>query len=173
MFAAVGISFTIDDRQFAAALRRSLRLCGRRDFIAPRGAAGASGTAGLSRPVVTPINTDMIVPNLPMSNRERQAEFLRRHPDYYRKRRAKERAEQEARMEARRLEMQQAAERATVVRREPLMLPAPVERIEIPGMTTAVTVADLEALRARMERELVPVPVQRATSFPVEHRRVA
>jgi hypothetical protein len=64
-----------------------------------------------------------------MSNYERQQEFLRRHPGYYRRYHAKRRAEVQARIaEQQALVVQSAA-------REPLMLPAPVKTIEIPGMT--------------------------------------
>lgn len=66
-----------------------------------------------------------------MSNAERQRQFRRRHPDYYRILHAKRRAQAKAYMEARRAAAQQ---QVVVARREPLMLPAPVEVLEIPGL---------------------------------------
>jgi hypothetical protein len=66
-----------------------------------------------------------------MSNAERQRDFRRRNPDYYRivhaKRRAKVKAYRAAMLAA-------AQEQVVVTRREPLMLPAPVKQILIPGM---------------------------------------
>jgi hypothetical protein len=70
-------------------------------------------------------------PSPPVSNVERQRQFRERNPGYYKRLHAKRRAAVEE-LSAQRL----AAAQATVVKREPLMLPAPVETIEIPGMTT-------------------------------------
>ncbi|HEV2294174.1 MAG TPA: hypothetical protein VGR35_09975 [Tepidisphaeraceae bacterium] len=73
-----------------------------------------------------------------MSNAERQREFLERNPDYYRLRYAKEKARLKA------LAAQRAAAPvlalpeplAVPAQRPPLMLPAPVEMLIIPGMNS-------------------------------------
>jgi hypothetical protein len=64
-----------------------------------------------------------------MSNAERQRRFRERNPGYYGRLHARRRAEAKAAV-AQRLAMAQAV----AVRREPLMLPAPVELLEIPGL---------------------------------------
>jgi hypothetical protein len=70
----------------------------------------------------------------PKTNAERQAEFRRLNPDYYRLYQARLRAA----TKAARLQRQEA-ERALIAKRQPLLLPAPAETIEIPGMTTIPT----------------------------------
>jgi hypothetical protein len=74
----------------------------------------------------------------PMSNRERQRRFRERNPGYYGRLHAKRRAKIAAALAER-----EAVAQILAVKREPLMLPAPVETIEIPGMTT------IEAIPAR------------------------
>jgi len=66
-----------------------------------------------------------------VSNTERQRQFRERNPGYYTRLRAKRRAEENAII---------AAAQVMAVKPQPLMLPAPVETIEIPGMTTIPTV---------------------------------
>ena len=75
-----------------------------------------------------------------MSNTERQRLFRERNPGYYGRLHAKRRAKIAA-LHAERV----SAAQMVAVKREPLMLPAPVETIQIPGMTT------IEAIRAREE----------------------
>jgi hypothetical protein len=74
-----------------------------------------------------------------MSNIERQRRFRKRHPGYFQRIHAKNRAALKAHAEQMAL-AQQAAHAALIAQeaeqRQPLMLPAPVETIEIPGMTT-------------------------------------
>jgi hypothetical protein len=81
----------------------------------------------------------MIMPFKPTSNYQRQQEFLARHPGYYQRYHAKRRAELKAALAAQQAQLQATA-------REPLMLPAPVETIEIPGMTTIEGFASCEAI---------------------------
>lgn len=85
----------------------------------------------------------------PMSNAERQRLFRERHPGYYARRKAQERALIRAMREAR-----LAAARQPV--KVPLMLPAPVETIEIPGMNMIPQsgVAREEAGGRRQEAEV-------------------
>ena len=80
----------------------------------------------------------------PVSNTERQREFRRRNPDYYRRLQAKRRAALRA----------YGATRAIVAAwaKPPLMLPAPVELLVIPGVN-----AIPQTLAAA--RELAPLPV--------------
>ena len=67
----------------------------------------------------------------PASNAERQRAFRERNPGYYGRLHAKQRAATKAML----AEMNAAAQAiVTAARREPLMLPAPVEVLEIPGM---------------------------------------
>jgi hypothetical protein len=70
-----------------------------------------------------------------MSNAERQRQFRKRNPDYYRLLHAKRRAASKARF----AEYMAAQAQVQAVRREPLMLPAPVEEILIPGMNAIPT----------------------------------
>lgn len=74
----------------------------------------------------------------PMSNAERQRRFRERHPDYYRRLHAARRAGVIARGVANKLAAQAVAAEA-VAHREPLMLPAPVELLEIPGLNAIPT----------------------------------
>ena len=67
-----------------------------------------------------------------VSNTERQRQFRQRNPGYYGRLKARERAACKARVAA----AQGVAEILHAYRTQPLMLPAPVEPIEIPGMTT-------------------------------------
>ena len=91
----------------------------------------------------------MLVPSAPMSNTERQRQFRERNPGYYARHR---RAERSAIHNARWVEQFAAAQaQVAIARREPLMLPAPVEVLEIPGMN---------AIPASMPvREAVAVPL--------------
>ena len=74
-------------------------------------------------------------PARPTSNTERQRQFRERNPGYYGRLHARRREVIKA------LRQQIAAAEATAARREPLALPAPVERVEIPGMTIPATAA--------------------------------
>jgi hypothetical protein len=67
-----------------------------------------------------------------MSNTERQRRFRERHPGYYQRMHAKQRAATKATVAA----MQAAREAEAGAKREPLMLPAPVVTIEIPGINS-------------------------------------
>ena len=78
----------------------------------------------------------------PISNTERQRQFRERNPGYYQRLHARESRRIKAALEA----MLVVTVPATVAKREPLMLPAPIEQIEIPGMTT------IEAIREKMTR---------------------
>jgi hypothetical protein len=89
-----------------------------------------------------------------MSNAQRQREFLERHPGYYRRFRAR----RKAKMRAYVAELAAKAQ-AQIAHREPLMLPAPVEMIEIPGMTT------IGAIPARE-----PVMLQVVAANPLESK---
>jgi hypothetical protein len=73
-----------------------------------------------------------------MTNTERQRLFRQRHPGYYGRLHAKRKAEVDALI---------AARAATLPTRAPLLLPAPVETIELPGITTIPTLAELHAQR--------------------------
>src|SRR4051812_12661378 len=68
----------------------------------------------------------------PKTNAERQRAFRKRHPDYYRILQAKRRAAVDAIIEVR----VGVEAILNAYRSSPLMLPAPVETIEIPGVTT-------------------------------------
>lgn len=81
-----------------------------------------------------------------MSNTERQRRFRERNPGYYQRLHAKRRAEVQALGERRR------AIALMLAKPVPLMLPAPVETIEIPGMTTIGTIG--EASRSREANEV-------------------
>jgi hypothetical protein len=73
----------------------------------------------------------------PMSNYERQREFRERNPGYYGRLHRKRKAEMLAAMAAQKVAVeaeQVVAVQVTAVRREPLMLPAPVVIFEIPGV---------------------------------------
>lgn len=87
----------------------------------------------------------MIRPARPMSNRERQRRFRERHPGYYQRLRARERADYEA------MVAQRAA--AAAVQREPLALPAPAVTIDIPGMTSIPAIATHDALLVPLREE--------------------
>jgi len=69
----------------------------------------------------------MLTKSLPMSNTERQREFRERNPGYYGRLHRQRLAEEQALA---------AAQAAAATVRAPLALPAPVEAILIPGMTT-------------------------------------
>jgi hypothetical protein len=124
---------------------KRLRLRRRDGFIAPDRIARARATIGLSSHAGRPMQQGMLKIPPPMSNYERQRQFCERNPGYYQRLRAKRRAESAA-LAARRDTAQTMA-----AKREPLMLPAPVETIEIPGVTT------IEAIRAS---DAVEVPVR-------------
>jgi len=85
-------------------------------------------------------------PAPPKSNAERQREFRERNPGYYGRLHRKRKAEMLA------LLAQRASAEVVVAKREPLMLPAPVETIEIPGMTTIQAIPTREAI-ARLKGE--------------------
>jgi hypothetical protein len=105
--------------------------------------------------------TDMLVHRPPMTNTERQRQFRKANPGYY----ARLHARRRAGMRARAAEVCIAA-LATAARREPLLLPAPVEALEIPGMTIPAVGAF-----AKMPK-LSPVPVSsEMTSPPLAARR--
>jgi hypothetical protein len=70
----------------------------------------------------------------PKSNAERQREFRERNPGYYGRIKAKERAASKAYAKAY-LEAERVKAFFKAYCTMPLMLPAPVEPIEIPGMT--------------------------------------
>jgi hypothetical protein len=94
----------------------------------------------------------MLLPFTPESNLERQRRFRERNPGYYtranRARRAAERQAQEARVLAAMRAMGFGAHR------EPLMLPAPVEVLEIPGMNAIpATMPVREAVSAAVTLE--------------------
>jgi hypothetical protein len=74
----------------------------------------------------------MLLPFRPTSNTERQRQFRERNPGYYGRLHRRQKAEIDARLAAKALAAAEVA--VTVTRREPLMLLAPVEMIEIPGM---------------------------------------
>jgi len=80
----------------------------------------------------------MLMPHKPMSNAERQREFLRRHPGYYQRYTARRRAVAKAAREMlpALLAPMPAEAEAVAQKRRLLMLPAPVETIQIPGMNT-------------------------------------
>ncbi len=83
-----------------------------------------------------------------MSNTERQRKFRERNPGYYAHLQAQRRAPikaARAKLKAMQAELF-AAQLAMAVKREPLMLPAPVEMIEIPGMTTIDAIPTREPL---------------------------
>jgi len=67
-----------------------------------------------------------------MSNTERQRLFRQRHPGYYQRLHANRRAVSDAGIAA----MEQEKALSAIAPRVMLMLPAPVETIDIPGMTT-------------------------------------
>jgi hypothetical protein len=89
----------------------------------------------------------------PMSNYERQRRFRERNPGYYGRLHRKRNAEMLALRAAQQVAVEAAevvAAEVTAVRREPLMLPAPVVTFEIPGvnaipavLTRAVEYAEL------------------------------
>ena len=73
-----------------------------------------------------------------MTNTERQRQFRERNPGYYGRLHAKRKAALEAGI---------APGTAPQPARASLMLPAPVETIEIPGLTTLPTPAQWQAAR--------------------------
>jgi hypothetical protein len=92
--------------------------------------------------------TDMLRPCPPISNAERQRQFRERNPGYYGRLHAKRRAALRAFTA-----QKNAAAQAMAARREQLLLPAPVEVVEIPGMTIPAVGAFAKT------PELSPVPV--------------
>src|SRR3989442_7384483 len=75
----------------------------------------------------------------PMSNAERQRRFREDHPGYYARLQAQRRGPLKAaraKIKAMQAELFAAELAAAAAKREPLLLPAPVEMIEIPGMNT-------------------------------------
>jgi hypothetical protein len=90
----------------------------------------------------------MVSQTPPVPNAERQRQFRERNPGYYGRLHARRRAEISAS-----LAQQAAASEVIAAKREPLLLPAPVELLEIPG---------INAIPATMPvREAVPVPAAR------------
>jgi len=71
----------------------------------------------------------------PVSNTERQRQFRERNPGYYGRIKAKERARGKAVLKAY-LEAERVKAIVNAYQTMPLMLPAPMEPIEIPGMLT-------------------------------------
>jgi hypothetical protein len=91
----------------------------------------------------------------PKSNTERQREFRRRHPDYYRLLQAKRRARSKAWLAAYRLAQRaEAAEAMAAVQPEPLALPAPIltipipTRLALPAPVEQLEIAAIERLKA-------------------------
>ena len=88
-----------------------------------------------------------------VSNTERQRQFRERHPDYYRRLQAQRRAPLKAlRAKIKAEQAERFAVEMAAMKREPLMLPAPVETIEIPGMTTIEAIPTREEM-ARLQAE--------------------
>ncbi len=75
-----------------------------------------------------------------MTNTERQRLFRKRNPGYYRRLHAKRRAHATAMTSPMHAKQSQAAQ-------APLMLPAPVEPILIPGLSAIPTMTELERQR--------------------------
>lgn len=88
----------------------------------------------------------MLLPHRPTSNYERQRQFCERNPGYYARLKRAQRAREKAAWEAHVAAM---VEQANATKPEPLMLPAPVEQILIPGMNAIPTSLPV--------REAVPV----------------
>jgi hypothetical protein len=72
----------------------------------------------------------------PMTNTERQQLFRQRNPGYYARLQAKRRAPLKLARKMWALQIVRVAEILNAYQKMPLMLPAPVEPIEIPGVTT-------------------------------------
>jgi hypothetical protein len=85
-----------------------------------------------------------------MSNGERQQRFREANPGYYARLHARQRSAWKAAAKRRRME---AALAAAAPKPEPLMLPAPAEPIEIPGMNTIAAIPTTQAP--------APLPVSR------------
>jgi hypothetical protein len=104
----------------------------------------------------------------PKTNAERQQAFRERNPDYcrllQRRRRAKIKEGAARLLEAHRLEQERlrALYVAAINPPMPLMLPAPVETSEIPGMTIPL-----------IQRELVPLQAQAPSPSPAAKRHAA
>lgn len=90
-----------------------------------------------------------IRPTPAMSNTERQRQFRERNPGYYGRLHRKRNAAMHASIAA-----EHAMAAVTVVVREPLMLPAPVETIRIPGVNAIPTPQEMLAMR-QLQAELV------------------
>jgi hypothetical protein len=88
---------------------------------------------------------NMLRPAAPKSNAERQREFRERNPGYYGRLHARRRAEINAAVA-----QQSAMAQVVAVRREPLMLPAPVEVLEIPGLNAIPAMPNRCAVRHSM-----------------------
>jgi hypothetical protein len=71
-----------------------------------------------------------------VSNTERQRQFRQRNPGYYGRLKAKQRAASKAWVKERLAIAQGVAEILCAYLKTPLMLPAPVDTIELPGITT-------------------------------------
>jgi hypothetical protein len=87
----------------------------------------------------------MLRPSPPKSNTQRQREFRERNPNYYRRLHAKRRSGHKA---VREQVLADARALLLAERREPLMLPAPAETIEIPGMTMIPVMSTLSTMQA-------------------------
>jgi hypothetical protein len=72
---------------------------------------------------------NMLRPAPPMTNAERQRQFRARNPGYYGRLHARRRAGQKAAAAAMNAQLM-----ALAAKREPLLLPAPVELLVIPGI---------------------------------------
>ena len=91
-----------------------------------------------------------------MSNTERQRRFRKRNPGYYGRLHAKRRAAVRASVAA---QAAQAAVTFAPARAEPLMLPAPVEQVVIPGVNAIPQTLTATA------RDFAPLPaISHATS---------
>jgi hypothetical protein len=100
----------------------------------------------------------MLIPAPPMSNTERQRQFRERNPGYYGRLHARRRAGEN--VAAAQL---QAAAQAMAMKREPLALPAPAEKLEIPGMNMIPAIPALSQLD---EARRSPLPVSEQATFP-------
>ena len=86
----------------------------------------------------------------PMSNTERQRQFRERNPGYYGRLHARRRAGGKAAVAAMKAQMM-----ASAAKREPLLLPASLELLEIPGINVIPKAMPLRASNAPLVEELV------------------
>jgi hypothetical protein len=98
----------------------------------------------------------MLKPAPPIPNVERQRQFRERNPGYYRKYYARKRSIRLAAVAQMKALALAAAE--APVHAEPLMLPAPAERIILPGLNAIPT---REQLAAQAQPEILVIPAIR------------